>query len=187
MMRAIVSCWQMLGRGSRRLTDDRRGLGAVEFAMTAPFLILLYLGGFQMMDAISAYRKVTITARTLADLTTQSTSLTAVQADSILNGARQVMTPYSTTDASLSITEINIDDSGKPTVTWTRANDSTKITNADLDVPADIKVPDTNLIYAQIVYHYTPVAGGKLIGPLTFSDHIYMNPRRSDAIPCPDC
>src|SRR3546814_13334813 len=48
-------------RFAHRLAREKRALGAVEFAMTAPFLILLYVGGFQLMDAISAYRKVTVT------------------------------------------------------------------------------------------------------------------------------
>src|SRR3546814_4120511 len=55
-------------RFAHRLARETRALGAVEFAMTAPFLILLYVGGFQLMDAISAYRKVTVTTRSLADL-----------------------------------------------------------------------------------------------------------------------
>src|SRR3546814_20061806 len=44
-------------RFAHRLARETRALGAVEFAMTAPFLILLYVGGFQLMDAISAYRQ----------------------------------------------------------------------------------------------------------------------------------
>src|SRR3546814_2534064 len=52
-------------RFAHRLARETRALGAVEFAMTAPFLILLYVGGFQLMDAISAYRKVTVTTRSL--------------------------------------------------------------------------------------------------------------------------
>jgi Flp pilus assembly protein TadG len=171
----------------RAFLRDRRALGAVEFALTAPFLILLYIGGFQLMDAISANRKVAITDRTLADLTTQYTSLTAADADSILSAARQVMTPYSTADATLIITQVAINKKGKATVDWSRSNDGSTIKNKNLDVPASIAVPNSYIILSQITFHYVPKIGGSLIGPLTFTDHIFMNPRRSNSIPCADC
>jgi len=186
-MTAIASRWTVLTRHIGRFVGDRRALGAVEFAMTAPFLILLYIGGYQLMDAISAYRKVTITARTLADLTSQYTTMTVSQADSILNGARQVMTPYSTANASLSITHIKINKKGVASVDWTESNDGTKVKKKNLAVPTDILVSNSYVVLAQITYRYTPVVGGSLIGPLTFRDRIFMNPRRSDSIPCSDC
>jgi Flp pilus assembly protein TadG len=162
---------------------DRRALGAVEFAMTAPFLILLFIGGFQMMDAISTYRKVVITDRALADLTTQDTSMTAAEAQSIITGAKQVMVPYSPANATLIITQVKIDANGVPSVDWTQSNDGTVVKTADLSVPTAIAVPNTYVILSQIIYRYTPVIGGNLIGPMTFTDHIFMNPRRSNSIP----
>lgn len=167
----------------RTLLRDRRALGAVEFAMAAPFMILLYVGGAQLMDAISAYRKVVITDRTLADLTTQNVTITPAQADSYLNGARQVMTPYSTADATLIITQIKINDKGVASIDWSRSNDGTQILTSDLHVPTAIAVPNTYIVLSQITFRYRPKIAGSLIGPITFTDHIFMNPRRSNAIP----
>jgi Flp pilus assembly protein TadG len=62
---------------TRRLWADQGGVSAVEFAICLPFIVLLYLGGYQLSDSISAYRKVTAATRTVADLTSQSTSVTA--------------------------------------------------------------------------------------------------------------
>lgn len=165
------------------LGRDVRALGAVEFAMAAPFLILIYLGGFQLMDAISAYRKVVITDRALADLTTQNVTITPAQADSILNGARQVMTPYSTANATLIISQLKIDANGIASIDWSRSNDGTEVDPNNLDVPTDIAVPNSYVVLSQIIYRYRPIVGGNLIGPITFADHIFMNPRRSNAIP----
>jgi len=171
-----------IARLAKRLQRDRRGLGVVEFALAAPFLILIYVGSFQLMDAISCYRKVSITDHALADLATRQKTVTPDQAQTILYAARQVMTPYSTAGATLIITEISIDKDGVPHVVWYKANDSTVVRDSDLAVPADIKVPNSYLILSKIIYHYQPVIGAKLIGPMTFEDHIYMNPRISDSI-----
>lgn len=169
-------------RRLQRFRKDARGLGAVEFAMAAPFLILLYVGSFQLMDAISCYRKVSITTHTLADLITRQSTTTPADVDQTLQAARQVMTPYSTANATLVITEVHIDHDGNQGIVWSRSNDGTTVSNSDLDVPSSIAVPDTYLILSHIIYRYQPPVAGKLIGPLTFQDHIYMNPRISDSI-----
>jgi len=173
-----------------RLSISTRALGAVEFALVAPFLILIYIGGYQLMDAISAYRKVTVTARSLADLATQNEQINPDNATSILGAARQVMTPYSTLGSTLMIAEIAIDDDGAASITWICSNQNEptcaasdpKINVNDIDVPKDLLVPDTSIIFSNVLFHYTPVVGGSLIGPLNFSDHIFMNPRRSPSV-----
>jgi Flp pilus assembly protein TadG len=177
-----VTGLRIIARLAGRLWSDARGLGAVEFAITAPFLILLYVGSFQLMDVISCYRKVSITTHTLADLITRQSKTTPDEVDQTLQAARQVMTPYSTANATLIITEVHIDHSGVQHVVWSRSNDGTDVTNADLDVPESIKIPDTYLILSQIIYRYEPAVAGSLIGAMTFRDHIYMNPRISDSI-----
>ena len=42
----------------RRFVDDRRGVGAIEFAIVAPLLIMAYVGAFEVSVAITALRKV---------------------------------------------------------------------------------------------------------------------------------
>src|SRR3546814_12070422 len=82
-------------RFAHRLARETRALGAAEFAMTAPFLILLYVGGFQLMDAISAYRKVTVTTTSLADLTSCQETLPDAKSNEFNKHAAQVEAPYS--------------------------------------------------------------------------------------------
>src|SRR3546814_6956498 len=100
-----------------------------------------------------------------------------------MNAARQVMAPYSTANVDMRITQIYIPDDAMPTLAWTRTmgGDAT-LEDEDLNVPETMRVKNTFLIQASVTYHYTPVVGGKLIGPMTFSDTIYMNPRRTDSI-----
>jgi Flp pilus assembly protein TadG len=173
-----------------RLARSTRALGAVEFALTAPFLILMYVGSYQLMDAISAYRKVTITARSLADLATQYDTTNQDQMQATLDAARQVMTPYSTVGSSLAIAQIAIDHNGNASLVWVCVNGSTPVCSttsptlklSDIIIPSDLKNPDTYLIYSRIIFHYNPGVAGSLIGPLSFSDDIFMNPRRSPSV-----
>lgn len=186
----------VLHKALARLRGDRRGVGAIEFAMTAPFLILLYIGGYQLMDAISAYRKVSTTVRTMADVTTQFTSMQASDIDNVISAATSVMTPYPAGNAVTRISEIWVNPGGQPKVKWSRTTAGQPLKNNDLKegslytngvVPASLRVPNTYLVFAEITYSYRPVVGGDLLGPITFKDQLLMNPRRSNDIPCPDC
>lgn len=166
-----------------RLIRDRRGVSLVEFALCLPFLMLLYIGGYQLSDGISAYRKVTTTTRTIADLTTQYTSLTTGDLDTILNASTQVLAPYKISAGSFVVSQIKIDASGNSTVDWSRGKNSSGLTvGATFAVPASIKVNNTWLIVATVNYTYTPVAASGMIGTIPLQETIYMNPRASPQV-----
>ena len=38
-------------------------------------------------------------------------------------------------------------------------------------------MPNTQLIYSEVSYAYTPIVGYTISGTLTLSDHMYMSPR----------
>ena len=74
-----------------RLADDERGVSAVEFAMLLPLMLTLYLGTVEISQGIDADRKVTITARSVADLVAQTSSINNSDMTNALNAASAVM------------------------------------------------------------------------------------------------
>jgi len=153
------------------LLRDQSGMALVEFAMILPVLILLYAGSYQLTDAFSVYRKATATARTLADLTTQSTTLTNNDLADIFTAARQVLSPYSSTPASMTITHITTNAAGVSKVDWSRTP-----TGNGYATGAVITLPGA------ITYQYTALILPSLLGSIPLSDKIYMNPRRSEKV-----
>lgn len=170
-------------RRVRPLAHDERGTALIEFAFVLPFLVLLFIGGFQLMDAISAYRKVGGTVRALADLTTQNTTMSDTQADEILNASRQVMAPYSPANAVLRISQIKVDQNSRATVSWSRALNGTALTkNSDFPLPATLNVADKYYIYSEINYTYRPNLASSMIGTIPLTQKIFMSPRNSSFI-----
>jgi Flp pilus assembly protein TadG len=161
-----------------RLAADKRGIAVVEFAFVAPVLIALYLGSYQLCDAISASRKVTTTARTVADLASQFSAVSDSDLDIILNASNQVMAPYSPSSAKLTVTQVKIDASGNATVDWSRGLNTTKLTkDAPYTLPESIRTANTSLIVARVSFNYVPTMLYDLLGPIPFSDTIIMSPR----------
>lgn len=172
----------------RHCVIDSRAIAVTEFALVAPFLILLYLGCFQLADAISASRKVTVTTRTLADLTSQYSSVTESTTDTILRAASQVMAPYDATAGIYTITHLSTNPSGKPRVDWSRRFNGSTIKNGykknkKIDLPDSVSEEGSSVLMAEISYEYKPVVASAMLGKITMTDTIYMLPRRSDSIP----
>jgi Flp pilus assembly protein TadG len=172
----------------RRLLSDRRGVAASEFAMSLPFLVLLYIGGYQLSDAISAYRKVAVATRTVADLTSQYTSVSYDDLDEILNASAQVLNPYKISAAKITVSQIAISSGGVATVSWSRGKNISPLTpGTPFTLPASVRTPNTYIIVASINYTYTPVAASGMIGTIPFQDQIIMGPRSSVQVDCRSC
>ncbi len=167
----------------RRLSADQRGVALIEFALCLPFLVLLFIGGYQFSDAISAYRKVTRATRTIADLTAQYITVTDNDLDTILNASTQVMAPYSVSSAKLIVSQIKIDAAGVSTVDWSKGKNVDGLKpNTPFAIPVAIRQPNTSLIIAAIDYTYTPGIASTIIGTIPLHEQIIMSPRATASI-----
>jgi len=163
-----------------RLADDRRGVALAEFALVLPFLVLLYIGGYQLCDAISAYRKVTMATKTVADLTTQFTSVSTDDVNTVLNASAQILAPYKVNSSKIIVTQVFVDDKLKSTVDWSIGKNVTGLTKGKaFDLPTAVKQPNSYIIVASIDYNYVPVIAKSLIGTIAMHDQILMGPRAS--------
>ena len=88
----------------RSFKRDREGASAVEFAILAPLLITLYFGCVEITDGIATDRKVTLTAGALANLTSQSQTITVDGMTNILNASAAIIKPYSVGNLAATIT-----------------------------------------------------------------------------------
>jgi Flp pilus assembly protein TadG len=166
-----------------RFKRDERGLAFVEFACVLPVLLLMYLAGYQLSDALSCNRKVTITARAVADLTTQNATLSQTQINTILSASTQIMAPYKASNALVRVTEFTTDANGNTTVYWSHdSSGGGRTPGSSFILPPNIKVASTFIVLSEVTYSYKPAVTFGIVGPMTLSDKIYMNPRVSKSV-----
>ena len=178
MKQALNPCARL-----KRFQQATDGAALVEFAIILPVMISLYLGGYQLCDAISAQRKVTTATRAITDLTTQYSSVSNTDLDTVLNAASQIMAPYKTSNARLVVSSVVIDNNGAAKIAWSRGRNATPLTvGSSFTVPAPIKQNGTSLIVANVSYSYVPIAASNLIGRIEMRDQIMMAPRGSSSI-----
>lgn len=168
----------------KRFPAAERGIAAVEFALVLPFMALLYLGGFEVMEEISANRQVSLTASTIAEIVSQYSTISQSQTmPGILAASTTVLTPFSSTNAVVTVTCITIDNTGKATVSWSQAmNGSGRKQGSSITLPAALDVPNTTVILGETSYAYTPVIDFLHTGTMTLYSSIYMLPRQPGTI-----
>ena len=170
-----------------RFTRDERGVSAVEFALLLPMMLTLYLGVVEISQGIGADRKVTLTARTVADLVSQVSSINNAGMTNVLNASSAVMSPYPVSNLKVVVSAVAVDSTGNATVTWSDTlNGAARERGSTVTLPADVlKIPNSTLVWSEVQYTYTPVIGYVVSGPLTLKDQIYMSPRLSNTIARP--
>lgn len=162
---------------------DRRGVSAVEFAMLLPLMVALYLGGVEVSTGIAIDRKVTLVARTLADLVSQASSVNTTDVNNILAASASVVAPYDDSKLKITVTSVKVDSQGNASVAWSDTkNGSARAVGATVTLPSALNVPSTSLIWAETAYAYTPSVGFMITGTRNLTDQIYMRPRLSDCV-----
>lgn len=198
MAKRIPSRWLQLFWGQRSLSKDERGVSAVEFALILPVMMAVFIGGVEVSKGIGVNRKVTLAARTLADLVAQVAKVSAPDIANVLTAGEAVSWPFNDGNLKLRVSQIEVDAQGVTKVKWSRARNWAQRQNDAIltgidDVPAGLKVPNkaTTMIWSEVEYFYKPTVGGGVFSVLSngikLQDEIYMRPRLSEAVTCDAC
>ena len=190
----MSTIWLRARLAATNLLHDHSGIAATEFAVIVPIMLVMFFGTVEFSSGVAVDRKVTLVARTLSDLTSQ----TAVAVDdtylqNVFTASIAILTPYSATPTKATLSEIYVDSSKNATVQWSRAatiaagaSQATLAVSARKAgdtvtsiVPPALLVPKTYLIFSEVSYLYTPAVGyvmGK--AGVTLADVAYTRPRQ---------
>lgn len=186
MSRAMVRFAQLSALTRRyveALRDDRAGVAATEFALLLPLMITLYLGGVEVSQAVAIDRKVSLTARTVADLTSQSSVINNTDMQNILDASTAVMSPYGASNVQIVLSFVQLDATKTATVGWSDAkNASPRPQNSSVSVPSGIAIANSTLVMAEVKYPYKPTIGYVITGTLNLTETFFMRPRLQDTI-----
>jgi Flp pilus assembly protein TadG len=175
-----------LQRVLRRFARDRKGVSAVEFALLLPLMMTLYIGGAEVSQAVSVSRKATLVARTVADLSSQSSGITAANMTNILDASAAVVSPFDASRLQVTVSQVKIDANNNATISWSVTRNGTARTVGEtVTLPAGLVVANTYLIWSEVDYNYQPAIGYVITGNLHLTDKMYMRPRLSTSVTYP--
>ncbi|HEX5379602.1 MAG TPA: TadE/TadG family type IV pilus assembly protein [Phenylobacterium sp.] len=166
-----------------RFTRDRRGAAAVEFALIAPIMLLLYYGLAELTQGLMADRRAAHVAATIGDLAAQDTQLNQTEIDDVFMVGQAIISPFPSAPLSMRITSVKADASGNPKVVWSKASGTMTALTGDVSgVPAGLIAANESVIMAEASYHYTSSIKKVIPNGLNFSQKYYLKPRKGSEV-----
>src|SRR5262249_22130670 len=155
----------------RPWTTDVRAVAAVEFSIVAPFMLVLMVGGVELGNGMAIKGKGTVTAHTIADLTSQQQTIHNAPIGNLLDPPAQIFTPYPFTTATgtVTVSEVSTDAGGAATVTWSDSRNGTARTKGQpISLPTSLAgTPNVSFILGEVSYRYQPNLGYNIVGTVT--------------------
>jgi len=193
-MTSIRKLWRRARHAAAGLIGDCRAIAATEFAVIVPLMLVMFFGTEEFASGLAVYRDVTLVARTLPDLTSQSASVADSDLTNFFTASCAILAPYSATPTNATITELYV----KPgtlqaRVQWSRSATFDASCNVTLGtgravssivtIPSQLAVAGTYLVFGEANYLYTPTVGYVMAKTgVTLSDVAYTRPRQSTCV-----
>ena len=185
----------LAARAGRALRDDSRAAAAVEAALILPVALTMFALLLYGAEAFAIQRKVTLTARTVTDLITQTTptmvnsqpSIPQSSVDSDLAYASSVLAPYAAPNLTMLATEVQVNsDQATATVQWSEPYNGATVRAAGSTVtlPTGLGTGQAGnyFIMGEVYYNYTPLNLYTPTTAMTLHDTIYLTPRASASL-----
>ncbi|HEY3948677.1 TadE/TadG family type IV pilus assembly protein [Phenylobacterium sp.] len=166
-----------------RWARDARGMAAVEFALIAPVMVLLYFGLAEFTMALMAQRRISHVASVIADLVSQTPQVTNSNVGDIFTVGGAILSPFAAGPLQMRITSVVADNNAVPKVAWSKGQGLTALAvNATVTVPNNLLTPGDSVVMADVQYSYTSPLQVVLPNALTFTSTFYLRPRRSPSV-----
>jgi len=176
------------------LLRDRRGSGAVEFAIITPILLMLYITCFELTLGLSVSKRTTRAAASVADIVTQEKKWVKADLPKMMDVATALISPYTATGLKMRISGITIDAAKKATIAWSWAQDGSKpyVVGAAVTVPTDLNFADSFLVHTEVAIPHKLLMFMPGLLPSQSQtinirrEYFYRN-RLDDKVLCDDC
>ena len=182
-MKSISKIWRRVGLSARSLSRDCSGIAATEFAVIVPIMLLMFFGTVEFASGVAVDRKASLVARTLSDLTSQSTAVGDADMTNFFAASNAIMSPYSTAPVRATISELYVDPTThQARVQWSKGS-SPRAVSSTVTVPPALAVDGTYLIFSEVSYLYVPTIGYVMAkSGVNLSDVAYTRPRQSACV-----
>lgn len=173
-------------RSIRALRRDQSGLAAVEFALLAPVMILLYFGMAELCQAHMAQKRMSHVTSMVADLTARAQSVTRADLNNIFNIGNQIMQPFAPGPLQTRVSSVTRDNTGVVKVNWSFARGMAP-RSGTVTVPNGLINNGESLIVSEAIYDYASPVDKFLPGITKLKRTYYLRPRIVNQVLCSDC
>jgi Flp pilus assembly pilin Flp len=170
--------------------DRCDGVAAIEMALIFPVMIILYFGLVDVTNLLSANRRVTIAASTIADLVTQmATSMKKSDLSGFYKAVQPIMDPFPSTKVGIQISSYRIVGGSVKRIWHEESGPSCGAAPADLSKFNSLMTGGNDIVLTRVCVTMKPIVG-KMVGfkpEYTLTEQFALRPRQSQTLDCAEC
>jgi Flp pilus assembly protein TadG len=173
-----------MSRSFRGFAAARKGSAALEFAIIAPMMLFLLFGSVDLLDVLSANKRLQNATSSLADVVARDTEVSNAEVAGFWAALDVLMFPDEGSNVNIRISSVTIQSTTSARVVWSEGHGmSARVANSTISLPAAMMNPGTSVIVAESTYAYSSPLGFLLPGPVTIRHDAYRRSRLVDPIP----
>jgi Flp pilus assembly protein TadG len=190
-MKSMSGIWLRARYSVAGLLRDHSGIAATEFAVIVPMMLVMFFGAVEFSSGVAIDRKVTLMARTFANLVSQGQTVNDTSLGGFSKASNAIMSPYPSGPTNSTVSELYIDPTTSDArVQWSYGS-AVRAVSSKVVIPASLialdgngkVIPNQYLIFSEVSYLYVPTVG-YVMAPsgVTLSDVAYTRPRQSSCV-----
>ncbi len=177
---------RLRGSAVHRFAAAKDGIAAVEFALIAPVMIVMYFGVTEIADAYDANTKATAVSSTAADQIAQEKVVFDAEMTDAFTALNAIMYPFPPNGMKVRISSLIDNGNGTVKVAWSDSNDvgnyPPRTVNSAVTIPAGLVTTGGSVIMSEVIYTYNSPTPYFIPTALSLNDTYYLHPRKVEQI-----
>lgn len=167
---------------------DARGVAAIEFAMIAPLMIMMFIGAVEFSQAITVDRRVSQVASSTGDLIARTKTLSTSEMEGVMEIVEELVKPYDHTLLKMSVLNVTASptDENDTKVCWAYGHNGgvgSYARGQPYTLPTGVVQKGDSVIVTEVEYNYTPLIFDKFItSTKKLTETFYLKPRLSSYV-----
>ncbi len=163
-----------------RFIGEEKATAAIEAAFIFPIMLSLFLGIFDLGNAILANQKVIRASQVVADLITRENIVTDADIAEAIEAGRLAFEPINTASYGIDIVSIRFDENADTEIVW---RETFNMAEADaLSAVAALAATDEGVVMVSVSYEYNPVFSGFAVGQIDMGEVAFSRGRRTAVV-----
>ena len=161
--------------------EEEDAIAAVEAALIFPMMLILFLGVFDLGNAILANQKTIRASQIVADLITRENIVTTADIDGAIEAGRLAFEPIDSTSYGVDIVSIRFDENADSEIVWRETFNMSSLPDA-LTAVAALETANEGVVMVSVNYTYNPVFAGFAVGQIIMGEVAFSRGRRTSVV-----
>lgn len=156
--------------------EDARGVSSIEAAFIFPIMLLLFIGVYDIGNAVLMNEKVIRSSQIVADLITRENVATDDSISEAIEAGGLAFAPYSTDSYGVDIVSIRFDEDADSEIVWRETVNMSPVSDV-LDQVASLATENDGVMVVSVVYRYEPLFSDYVIGSVDMQEMAFSRGR----------